>query len=210
MQLPKPKPKRVPMRPLLTLLALTEFKTHNDKSFKKLAGDNWGEFVDYHVLGKGNRKKPAPEFKGEGLRAAKFEHYVQMQQYMRKMGLPVGVYFAVNKNDDHLYAEVVPLDTENADRFTHRAIQIVPMHEPPKRINESPGWFGCKFCDHLAVCHYGAPPERNCRTCEFVAPMQDGTWHCQHPDQESGDPVLSKQRQLQGCSLWAKNSKAFK
>jgi hypothetical protein len=166
-------------------LALSEFKTHNDKSFKKL--------------------------KEEGLRASKFMHYVQMQQYARKMGLAVGVYFAVNKNDDEIYAEVVPLDVETADKFLHRAIQIVPMHEPPQRISNSPGWFGCKFCDHRPVCHLGAPPVVNCRTCEWSSPdttREGAVWLCNHPDR--GQPAeLSKQQQLTGCSLWAKHSKAF-
>jgi hypothetical protein len=202
-----------------TTRALTEFKTHNDKSFKKLAGDNWGDVHAAIVA-----DKPLPKFEGEGVRAAKFEHYVQMQQYMRKMGLGVGVYFAVNKNDDHIYAEVIPLDAELADKFTHRAIQIVPMRDPPKRVNESPSWFKCKFCDHRAVCHYGAPPERNCRTCEWSVPREDGLWWCENKERqmkmlfgpspgvsnEGENFSLSKQRQLEGCSFYTKNSRAFK
>lgn len=185
--------------------ALTEFKTHNDKSFKKLAGDNWDEWVKYHVQGQTQGVRQPPPFTGEGVRASKFEHYVQMQQYMRKMGLAVGVYFAVNKNDDFIYAEVVPLEAELADKYTHRAIQIVPMRTPPKRVNESPSWWKCKFCDHRAVCHFGAPPERNCRTCEFSEPLPDGTWFCHH---HVG--TLDKATQLQGCSFYSKNPVAFK
>lgn len=178
--------------------ALSEFKTHNEKSFKKL--------------------------KEEGVRAAKFMHYVQMQQYMRKMSLGVGVYFAVNKNDDEIYAEVVHLDVENADKFLHRAIQIVPLHEPPKRVSESAGWFGCKFCDHRPVCHMSAPPQKNCRTCEWSEPRPDGTWYCNSKDRQmtmlfgpspdvsnEGETFhLTKARQLEGCKYWEKNSAAFK
>lgn len=159
--------------------ALCEFKTHNDKSFKKL--------------------------KEDGVRVSKFTHYVQMQQYMRKMGLAVAVYFAVNKNDDEIYAEIIYLDTEIADRYLHRAGQIIPLHVPPKRISESPSWFQCKFCDHKAVCHSGAAPVMNCRTCEYVEPLPDGTWFCHHHV-----VTVDKATQLQGCSFWAKNSKAFK
>lgn len=182
--------------------ALTEFKTHNDKSFKKL--------------------------KDVGVREAKFEHYVQMQQYMRKMGLVVGVYFAVNKNDDEIYAEIVTLDSELADKFTHRAIQIIPMQQPPEKLNQSAGWFGCKFCDHRPVCHLGAPPERNCRTCAHSVAKDDGKWWCENQDRrvkmlfpadvaanpgmaEEGETYeLSKARQLRGCSMWVKNPAAFK
>ena len=167
--------------------ALTEFKTHNDKSFKKL--------------------------KDEGLRVSKFQHYVQMQQYMSKMGLAVGVYFAVNKNDDEIYAEIVHLDIENAQRFTYRAISIIPVNEAPKRINESAGWFDCKFCDFRPQCHLGAPPAVNCRTCVHSQAHEDGTWRCHVPTQpigEGADVILSKQMQLAACSMWAKNPTAFK
>lgn len=168
-------------------LALSEFKTHNDKSFQKL--------------------------KVEGVRASKFEHYVQMQQYMRKMGLAVAVYFAVNKNDDEIYAEVVPLDSELADRFIHRAITIVPMRAPPDRISKTPGWFGCKFCDHKMVCHYGAAPARNCRSCEWSSAAPDGSWQCDQPDvvRANGEVTLtlSKALQFKGCDNWSRNRKAF-
>ena len=74
--------------------ALTEFKTHNDKSFTEL--------------------------KAKGVRDAKFEHYVQMNVYMRKMGLAVALYLAVNKNTDELYGEIIPLDSAVADQFLDR------------------------------------------------------------------------------------------
>lgn len=184
--------------------ALSEFKTHNDKSFKKLLA--------------------------EGVRGAKFEHYVQMQQYMRKMGLVVGVYFAVNKDNDEIYAEIVDLDIDVADRYEVRAIQIIQMQAvPPNKINESPGWFGCKFCDHRPVCHMGAPVEVNCRTCAHSIAKADGLWWCENPerttrmlfpadraanpgmcDDSEQDFSLSKQRQLKGCTMWVKNTAAFK
>lgn len=195
------------------LPALSEFKTHNDKSFKKLAGDNWDAWFDYHVMGLTKGVRVPPQFKGEGVRSAKPEHYIQMQQYMRKMGLAVGVYFAVDKDNDHIYAEVVPLDTETADKYLGRAISIVQLPAPPKRISDSPGWFGCKFCDHRMVCHFGAAPAKNCRTCEWSTPVPDGTWRCDQPDNVSangGQPLtLNKARQLEGCGNWAKHSKAF-
>lgn len=199
--------------------ALSEFKTHNLKSFNKLAGDNWPEWHAHHVLGQTARK--APEFKGEGVRNAKFEHYVQMQQYMRKMGLTVAVYFAACKDNDHIYAELVQLDPEIADRYLERGTRIVLMQEVPSRLNESPTWFGCKFCDHRQVCHYGAAPERNCRTCSFSLPAPDGSWHCTNPQvvqqrdiqdrDAAGTPVtISKAVQLTGCSMWVKHPTAFR
>jgi hypothetical protein len=181
------------------LPALSEFKTHNDKSFQAI--------------------------KVQGLKAGKPEHYAQMQQYMRHMKLTVGVYFAVNKNDDEIYAEIIQLDSEDADRYTHRAIQIISAGTtPPERIANTSAAFDCKFCDHRPVCHLGVAPEVNCRTCTFSEAREDGTWWCEHPDRQmnmlfgpkEGVSVvgetfqLSKERQLSGCSMWSKNMKAFR
>jgi hypothetical protein len=168
--------------------ALTEFKTHGEKSFIKLAGklDEWRLYRQ----GKG-------QFTGEGVRLSKFEHFVQMQTYMRKMGLAAAVYFAVNKNTDDIYAEVVHLDTEFADQFLNRGEQIIQMRAPPKRISESPGFWKCRFCDRHPVCHQGKAPELNCRTCNFSEPIADGQWQCNHPQHTV---ILSKALQQTGCA----------
>lgn len=150
--------------------ALLEFKTHNDKSFKKL--------------------------QAEGVRSAKFEHYVQMQTYMRKMGLTCALYAAVNKNDDDLYMEVVLLNAEFADQFLDRGRTLVFMREAPKRLSESPGWFACKWCDHHAVCHNGAAPAVNCRTCKMSEPRADGLWYC---NLNAPGRSITTEEQLKGC-----------
>lgn len=159
--------------------ALLEFKTHGDKSFIKL--------------------------KAEGMRDSKFEHYIQMNVYMRKMGIAVGLYLAVNKNTDELYGEIVPLDVIMADKFLVRAATIIPMRTAPTKLNESAGWFGCKFCDHKPICHLGQPPERNCRTCEHSDPsVQDGKWYCKI---NVTNPLpISKEVQFLGCDSYLKSS----
>lgn len=148
--------------------ALTEFKTHNDKSFSEL--------------------------KAKGVRDAKFEHYVQMNVYMRKMGIAVALYLAVNKNNDELYGEIIPLDSAVADQFLDRGEKIVWMTEPPNKINESPGFFRCRWCDHRPVCHLKAAPDKNCRTCAYSEPVEGGKWICRLHDQHIGKEV-----QLTGC-----------
>lgn len=158
---------------------LLEFKTHGDSSFTKLAQ--------------------------EGVRSAKFEHYVQMQMYMRKMGIAVALYGAVNKNDDTLHLEIVTLDTLIADPFIDRARVIIMSKDAPKKINPSAGWFGCRFCDHKPVCHLGAGPARNCRTCRYSEAVEDGTWVCNVPTQPDGGGaglVLPKEIQLKGCEFY--------
>lgn len=140
--------------------ALLEFKTHSDKYFKEL--------------------------KLKGVREAKLDHYVQMQTYMRKFGLTVALYGAVNKNDDELYFEIVHLDTVFVDQFIGRAEKIIWMHDAPAKINESPGWFGCKWCDHKPVCKLGHAPAKNCRTCAYSEPTEagNGTWRCRLGDKD--------------------------
>ena len=120
-----------------------------------------------------------------------------MNTYMRKMGLPVALYGAVNKNDDDFYFEIVTLDTATADQFSDRARQIILLKEAPARISESPGWFACSWCDHKPVCHLKAAPARNCRTCKHSEARDDGNWYCTLVGFEQ---VISKELQLTGCS----------
>ena len=158
--------------------ALLEFKTHNDASFKGLVK--------------------------EGVRVAKFEHYVQMNLYMHKMGLSFALYLAVNKNNDDLYGEIMQVDGECAKTFLQRGHKIIFMHEAPPKLNESPGWFGCKWCDHRPVCHLGVNPERTCRSCKHADPTAPGGgWHCTKPDPLTGAIAVPKELtmadQLRAC-----------
>lgn len=159
------------------LRVLTEFKTHNDKSFQKLVK--------------------------EGVRNSKFEHFVQMNIYMYKRGLPAALYLAVNKNDDKLHGEIVILDKEIAEQFLNRGSQIIYAESAPPKLNNSPGWFECSFCDFKGVCHNKEVPEKNCRTCAYSYPDQSGDWTCKQAD----IPIaLTKEQQHNGCTHWEKNS----
>lgn len=158
------------------LPALLEFKTHSKASFDKLVK--------------------------EGVRASKFEHFVQVQQYMRKMGLTATLYVAVNKNDDTLYAEIILLEAETADTFIARADKIVWMHRAPEKIGKPPsiGNYDCKFCDHKAMCFTKQKPPVNCRTCEYSRPTDTGhaVWVCT----AQNNLPLTKEMQLVGCTNW--------
>lgn len=131
---------------------LTEMKTHNDKSFKKL--------------------------KAKGVKEAKPEHYVQMNVYMRKLGLGAALYLAVNKNDDEVYAEIIPFDPVTADMYIDRGVQIAIATDIPDRAFKDSTFFECKWCDHSSLCWRKTMPEVNCRTCQFLEPKEDGTWYC--------------------------------
>lgn len=158
--------------------ALSEFKTHGEKSFIKL--------------------------QKEGVYGAKFEHYVQMNIYMRKMGLMYALYGAVNKNTDEYHMEIVTLDPLIADQFLDRGTQIIWLQRPPDRINNaSPGLFECRYCDNKGICFDNAPMVHNCRTCRFSTPLEDGRWMCRNPLYAIGRPdtFLDKEQQLVGCDL---------
>lgn len=172
--------KGIPEMPELAIL--TEFKTHNDKSFQKLVK--------------------------EGVRAAKFEHYVQMNQYMGEYKLSHALYLATNKNDDDLYAEIIAFDEGNYQTFKNRARTIILRQDAPPRINNSPSWWQCRFCDYKGICHNAHPVERNCRTCKWANTYEDGTWRCNVPSQpigEGSDKILTKEDQLAGCDQYQEN-----
>ncbi len=147
---------------------------------------------------KTSAEKPFLKVKKEGVRVAKFEHYVQMQTYMKKMGLAIGLYVVVNKNNDELYAELVPFNDSIAEQFIQRGVNLVWTENPPDKISKSAGWFACKFCDHRPVCHLDAEPCVNCRTCKYSEATAEGAWICDHPVVPV-DGSLSKEQQLEGC-----------
>lgn len=131
---------------------LVEFKTSNLKRFKEL-----------------QEKK---------VRAAQPKHYAQMQVYMKNFGLTFALYCCVCKDDDELYFEIVDYDPNVALENEIKAEKIIETRKPPARINNSPQFFKCKFCDHRLTCHFGVKMEKNCRTCVHGAPADGGAWRC--------------------------------
>jgi len=170
---------------------IMEFKTHSEKYFIEIAGklDQWRAYV----AGTGN-------FTGKGVRECKPEHYTQMQLYMRKMGLTVALYVASCKNTDDLYMEIIYLNPEYADQYLQRGEDLVWRESAPKKINTSAGFFKCRFCDDRPVCHLGAAPDINCRTCQFSSPEKGAAWSCSKHKMQ-----LSKEKQLVGCPDWYEN-----
>lgn len=168
-------------------VCLAEFKTHGEKSFIKLIE--------------------------AGVASAKWEHFVQQQMYMAHYDLNWSLYMAVNKNTDALHAELVQFDPIIYGKYAKRAMFVIEAITPPKRINESPSWFGCKFCDHKEVCHKPEiPPARNCRTCLHSRVEDNGVWICTCPmyDEPEGWTVqLTPTMQRQGCINYEMNT-AFK
>lgn len=147
---------------------LGEFKTHGNKSFTAL--------------------------KKDGVAKAKPLHAAQVQVYMHLLGLTRAFYLAVNKDTEELYGERINYDKDFAVRLLAKAARIINATSPPPRISEDPSWYQCRFCDHNAVCHGDAKPERHCRSCAHSTPVADGAWHC-----ALHDCLLTRKEQEAGC-----------
>lgn len=130
---------------------LLEIKTHNDRSFAKL--------------------------RQSGVAIANFKHYVQMQVYMGYLDLRMALYFAVNKNTDEVYTEMVAFNEECFNKARGIAKKVIvsetPLPVKLKRDSET-----CKYCDYKDVCFGKKPYRKCCRTCVHSKPTKNESWGC--------------------------------
>lgn len=132
---------------------ILEFKTHNLKSFTEL--------------------------KEKKVKLAKPQHLDQMSGYGQGFEIKHGLYCAVCKDNDEWYFEFVELDWNRGIELEKKASDIVYAKTPPAKINENPSFYKCKFCSAFrGICHYNEPIEKNCRSCEFASPVDNGEWFC--------------------------------
>lgn len=151
--------------------AVTEFKTHNAKSFKALLED--------------------------GVQKSKPQHYAQMQIYMGETGMERAMYIAENKDTSELYCEWVHFDAVEYAKLKARAERVINANEPPLRCSNDPSWFVCKMCDFHEHCHGEKAPAVNCRTCAHATPLttgDDGEWLC-----EARANTIALETQRTGC-----------
>ncbi|AUR88744.1 exonuclease [Vibrio phage 2.117.O._10N.261.45.E9] len=133
-----------------------------------------------------------------GMEASKPEHYAQCQMCMHYMKLPYTLYMVVNKDNDQLYAEIIPYNEAVANNYRTRAESIIFMSQLPQRISSTPTWYECKNCTHVKVCYNERQPDPNCRTCQHSKPNESGGWTC-----KKGDPAIGdKKTAMEGCGLY--------
>lgn len=149
---------------------MLEFKTHNTKSFCKL--------IEEDEIEKGKK-----------------EHAEQMQRYMNEMGFRLTLYNAVNKNDDDLAFDFLPVIPD--PQAVAKAREAIYSFKAPQRLSNSASWFECKFCDARPQCHFGAPLPKNCRTCQMSTPIADGRWHC-----SMWKLPIPQDAEAAGCDAW--------
>lgn len=116
--------------------------------------------------------------KKNGVKVEKYEHFAQMCQYGRKYEFKYAIYMATNKNDDDLHIEVVKLDWAIGEEMEKKAAFIIMKQEPPTKLSENPTYRDCSYCDMAGICHKGEAVDRNCRSCSFAVPVENGEWHC--------------------------------
>lgn len=148
-----------------------EIKTHSEKSFN--------------------------DMKKHGVYKSKYQHWAQMQCYMHSAKIDQAMYFAVCKNDDRLYVEVIKHDDLEAEKLFAKAQRIIAEDRLPQPLSSDPSWYQCKMCNFHAFCHKSKiAREVNCRTCANATAKDNGTWHCQRWD----DVIPSMDAQQAGCA----------
>lgn len=168
-----------------------------------LCGGHVGGYLDSEILGlpeaprtwhvgemKSHNAKSFADLKKKGVKESKPLHYGQLQTYMHARGRDRGVYLAVCKDTDELYAERVHYDAEYCLRLLAKAERIIAANEPPPGVDN----YTCQWCRHKAICKEDAWPRSNCRTCLYSSPEPGGTWSCARFSKP-----LSLDEQREGC-----------
>ena len=135
---------------------ILECKTHSEKSFKDL--------------------------KESGVKKSKPMHWVQCCVYGFGAGCKYALYFAVNKNTDEIYIEILELDFDIAISAIERGHRIALSDRMPEPCpGAGPSWYQCKYCPAYAMCWEKQPTQQvNCRTCAHSTAAKDGTFGCEH------------------------------
>lgn len=133
----------------------------------------------------------------KGIMVTNSQHYDQMSTYGRAYNYELSLYFTVNKNDDDLHAEIVPLSFKRAEEVERKADYIIRAQVPPPRIAQSPTFTKCKQCNFNGVCHFNHKPAVNCRSCQYAYPIADAEWFCAGYARTIPPEVIKV-----GCAQW--------
>ena len=141
------------------------------------------------------RSLKASEGEKNALKLWNFTYWVQGQLYMLyghfKRHWTV-VASAGCRDWDSCRTELV---RDEAEYFAERMRSMVQnINELPERVSDNPKAFDCRWCDAKAVCHEGAAPLVNCRTCAYSRPVEGPQWHC-----EKYQKTLTPGEQVAGC-----------
>lgn len=131
----------------------------------------------------------------QAIKAGKADHWAQTVIYMDELKTDAALYMPVCKDDDRILPELLLPDPGAANVLRDKARRIIDHKGiPPRMAHASPSNFKCKFCDHRRACHYGAPLERNCRTCKASQPVDGGRWKC-----NKFNALIPEDKEIEGC-----------
>lgn len=85
-----------------------------------------------------------------GLLVTKPLYFAQVQLYMAYLELEHCLFTALNKDSSELYFEVIPFDSEAAQRYSDRAVQIIKATENNEQmpcISSDSSFYKCKICE---------------------------------------------------------------
>lgn len=164
------------------LWAILEMKTYSKQSFSKLLNVGVGGLTTYGPF--------------------KLEHVVQFNIYGEKLSnndvtFEYALYVAINKDDDNIHIQLVPLDRVISNRYTNRALKIITSTKPPEREFKRTD-IECKYCGANSICYGEKPSMKNCRSCKYATPAPDASWLCNlHGDIIPTDFIKV------GCDKWS-------
>jgi len=150
---------------------LGEFKTGNDKSFTKM--------------------------RANGVMSANRAYWCQLQLYMHYQELTKALFIMVNKNTEELYFELVDIDPKAVTQLQSRAVDIITSPIPLPRGSDYEAYYECNWCDHKGICWGNDNMDRNCRTCKYSKPADQGVWEC-----ELHHMILTVDKQKEGCESY--------
>ena len=129
-----------------------------------------------------------------GLQKAKREHWYQLHEGMAAHSLSRGLYIAVNKLTDELFAERIRYDAKEATWTEERVLGVVNVTGAPPREQDDPNKAPCAWCKHKDVCHFGVPVRRSCRTCTSFTFTANGMGTCSRWNKH-----LGPKHQIEAC-----------
>lgn len=141
--------------------------------------------------------KKLKELKGEkeALKAWDEIYYGQAITYMAASGMTRHYLTCSTPGGRDTISVRTNADRSAADRLFAKAQRIIDSAEPPDGVSLDASWYQCKLCDYAELCHGDAMPQRTCRSCAHVTPLQDGKWVCERHEES-----VSTAEQKLGCA----------
>ena len=145
---------------------------------------------------KTHSKKSFDDLLKKGVALGKEQHFIQMQAYMLGLKIDRALYYAVCKDDDRIYTEIVKLDHALATKYVERGKKIAMSDYMPEPLSADPSWYQCKMCNFHSFCHETKlTKEVNCRTCALSTATSDSKFLCSKYDNWE----IAAEHQRTGC-----------